>query len=209
MENVFIATDDERIVQAVSEFGGQSVLTSSHHVSGTDRCAEAARILDKQYNFDIVVNVQGDEPFLQQEQLELLMGCFSEKDTDIATLITPIKAYEILNDSNKVKAVKAVNGNALYFSRHPIPFQRDVEQTNWLDHHNYYLHLGMYAYRKEALQQITQLQPTALELTEKLEQLRWLENGYKIKTALTSHPNFGVDTPSDLEALLQNKPFNS
>ncbi len=205
MDNVFIATDDERIMQAVSMFGGQSVLTSSDHVSGTDRCAEAARILAQQFDFDVVVNVQGDEPFLLKEQIDQLKDCFLHDNTSIATLVTPINSNEILFDQNKVKVVRSINGNALYFSRHPIPFQRDEEQYNWLNHHSYFLHLGMYAYKKEILQQITQLTPSALELTEKLEQLRWLENGYSIKTAVTSHQNFGVDTPADLEQLLHKQ----
>jgi 3-deoxy-manno-octulosonate cytidylyltransferase (CMP-KDO synthetase) len=205
MANVFVATDDDRIVQAVKDFGGSSVLTSSNHLSGTDRCAEAARILTQEFDFDVVINVQGDEPFLHKEQLIQLTACFDQQDTTIATLITPILSYQVLFDQNKVKVVRSTNGDALYFSRHPIPFQRDVEETNWLDDHNYFMHLGMYAYRKDVLQEITQLTPSKLELAEKLEQLRWLDNGLKIKTAITDHQNFGVDTPLDLEYLLNKQ----
>ena len=202
-EQVFVATDDERIASAVSAFGGEYVMTSENHQSGTDRCAEAAQKLSAKYNFDLVINVQGDEPFIKKEQLIEIAACFNDPLTEIATLITPITSNEILFDPNKVKVVKSVSGFAHYFSRQPIPFQRDVDQKMWLQSHTYFLHLGMYAYVPDVLQSILKLEPTPLEKSEKLEQLRWLENGFRIKTSETNHVNFGIDTPADLENLAQ------
>jgi len=198
---VFVATDDERIVDAVKSFGGTCIFTSPDHQSGTDRCAEAALKLSFSVDFDLVINVQGDEPFIEPEQLKQIIGCFNDSDTDIATLITPIHSADILFNHNKVKVVKSTADYALYFSRQPIPFQRDEPESNWLDNSDYYLHIGMYAFRTSVLQAITKLEPSALEKAEKLEQLRWLENGYKIKTAITQHTNFGIDTPADLEEI--------
>lgn len=201
-EWVVVATDDERIQKKVSEFGAEVVLTSPEHASGTDRCAEAAKLLSHTYNFDIVVNVQGDEPFIKKEQLELIQSCFEDDKTEIATLITPIKSTEILFDVNKVKALRSKNNFALYFSRHPIPFQRGIEEPSWLKNHDYFLHLGLYAYQKDTLYTITQLEQSSLEKAEKLEQLRWLENGFSIKIAITPKANIGIDTPEDLNKLL-------
>ena len=198
-EHVVVATDDERIADAVKAFNGKVIMTSPDHPSGTDRIAEAAQTLSSEFNFDIVVNVQGDEPFIDPTQLKQIQTCFDNPQTDIATLITPIKEAEILFDINKVKAVVDTSGFALYFSRQPIPFQRDIPQSEWVLHHDYFLHLGLYAYRAIILQKITQIEQTPLEKAEKLEQLRWLENGLKIRTAITSHSNFGIDTPNDLE----------
>jgi len=198
---VVVATDDDRIVDSVKAFGGEVVMTSAKHTSGTDRCAEAAKILSTKYDFDVVVNVQGDEPFIDPAHLELITQCFTHPDTEIATLITPILSTEILFDPNKVKAVISNTGDALYFSRQPIPFQRDIPEAEWVTNHTYYLHVGLYAYRKEVLEQITHLAPTQLEIAEKLEQLRWLEKGYRITTAITSHGNFGIDTPNDFEKI--------
>jgi len=203
VDEVVIATDDDRIARAVSDFGGEFIITSPNHASGTDRCAEAAQILSSKIDFDVIINVQGDEPFLKPEQITQLLECFSSPETEIATLVTPINSNEVLFDPNKVKVVRSTNGFALYFSRHPIPFQRDFNQSDWLNLQPYFLHLGLYAYRKEVLQEITKLLPSSLENSEKLEQLRWLENGYRIQTAITKSHNFGVDTPSDLENLLK------
>lgn len=202
-ENVFVATDDDRIANAVEKFGGKVVMTSATHPSGTDRCAEAARILSKTVDFDVVINVQGDEPFLKTEQVLQIMDCFANKSIDIATLVTPITSPEVLFDTNKVKCVRSIANKALYFSRHPVPFQRDIAQNEWLAHHAYFMHLGMYAFKKEVLQQITQLSPSKLEIAEKLEQLRWLENGFSIIAPETEHQNFGIDSPQDLEQLLK------
>jgi 3-deoxy-manno-octulosonate cytidylyltransferase (CMP-KDO synthetase) len=201
MEHVYVATDDDRIVQTVNSFGGSCILTDSKHPSGTDRVAEAAKILAKSTPCDVVINVQGDEPFLQIAQIEQLMNCFYNSSTDIATLVTPIKSAQILTDPNKVKAVVAANGRALYFSRSPVPFLRDFKLDEWLEHQAHFLHLGLYAYRTQVLNEITRLTPSPLENMEKLEQLRWLENGYIIQTAVTTHENFGVDTPADLQQL--------
>lgn len=196
---VVVATDDERIQQAVKAFGGMVVMTSIDHTSGTDRIAEAVKIIANDYSFDVVVNVQGDEPFIQPVQLQQLCDCFDEPTVDIATLITPINDRDTLFDVNKVKAVVSTNNNAMVFSRQAIPCMRDLDKELWHQHHQYYLHLGLYAYRKEVLLAITKLQPTPLEKAEKLEQLRWLENGYKIATAITYHQSIGIDTPDDLE----------
>ncbi|MBN2262896.1 MAG: 3-deoxy-manno-octulosonate cytidylyltransferase [Prolixibacteraceae bacterium] len=201
---VVVATDDQIIYNTVKDFGGQVLMTNDMHNSGTDRCAEAARLLEEKIQFDIVVNVQGDEPFVQTEQFSSLLACFDNPETQIATLLSPIKATAILFDTNKVKAVVDTNGRALYFSRQAIPFVRDFDPNEWLLHHRFFLHLGIYAYRANVLQQITNLQPGILEQCEKLEQLRWLENGFTIQTAVTEHINMGVDTPLDLENLLKN-----
>ena len=202
-ENVVVATDDERISNAVKQFGGKFVMTLKSHQSGTDRCAEAALKLQNEINFDIVVNVQGDEPFIDQEQLQLLLSCFHNPETQIATLVCPISETNILFDTNKVKAVCDKNGFAAYFSRQPIPFMRDIPESEWVKMHRYFVHLGLYAFKAEVLQQVSKLAPSSLELAEKLEQLRWLENGYRIQVALTTHASPGVDTPDDLERLLK------
>jgi 3-deoxy-manno-octulosonate cytidylyltransferase (CMP-KDO synthetase) len=202
---VFIATDDDRIVAAVKNFGGVCIFTSPDHHSGTDRCAEAALKLSFSVDFDLVINVQGDEPFIDPEQIDQITDCFNDPSTEIATLITPITSDEVLFNPNKVKVVKSATDFALYFSRQPIPFQRDIPEKEWFKNADYYLHIGMYAFRPEVLQALTKLKPSMLEKSEKLEQLRWLENGYKIKTALTPHTNFGIDTPDDLEDLLNFK----
>ena len=208
LENVWVATDDDRIFNAVQSFGGNAVKTLSTHQSGTDRCAEAARILSEKINFDVVVNIQGDEPFIQAEQIELLKTCF-EKDTDIATLVKKIETTEELFNPNRPKAVLDKQQNALYFSRSPIPFVRGEEEKNWLQKNNFWAHIGMYAYKAGALQKITKLKPSTLELTESLEQLRWLENGFQINTAETSHQSIGIDTPEDLVMALQLLQNNS
>ena len=204
-EQVVVATDDQRIANAVSSFGGEFIMTSENHQSGTDRCAEAAAKLASKYRFDLVINVQGDEPFIEGKQLLEIADCFADPLTEIATLITPITSTEILFDPNKVKVVRSSSGFAHYFSRFPIPFQRDADQKAWLQNHTYFLHLGMYAYVPDVLQSISKLGPTPLEKSEKLEQLRWLENGFRIKTSVTGHANSGIDTPEDLLNLANRK----
>jgi 3-deoxy-manno-octulosonate cytidylyltransferase (CMP-KDO synthetase) len=206
---VAVATDDERIAGAVASFGGEYVMTSDHHHSGTDRCAEAASLLASKYEFDIVINVQGDEPFIKTGELKAISGCFDDPATDIATLITPIRSADILFDPNKVKVVRSADGYALYFSRQPIPYRRDVPQEDWARCGGYFLHVGMYAFRPAILQAITLLEPSELEKAERLEQLRWMENGYRIKTELTYAENFGVDTPEDLEKVRNVKVNNN
>jgi 3-deoxy-manno-octulosonate cytidylyltransferase (CMP-KDO synthetase) len=200
LDAVWVATDDHRIAEIVAGFGGQFVMTRDDHQSGTDRCAEAAGLLSAEFDFDVVVNIQGDEPFVRQEQLDALKACFDEPETEIATLVKEIEHSDVLFNPNRPKVVMDTNNNALLFSREAIPHIRGVEKGNWLGHHHFYGHLGIYAYRKDVLQQITKLPPSKLELAESLEQLRWLENGYRIKIAVTSFESFGIDTPEDLEA---------
>lgn len=199
IDNVIVATDDERIFNHVNSFG-KAVMTGAHHRSGTDRCWEAYQINGG--NEDIIINVQGDEPFIQPDQIKAIMQCFDDVTTDIATLIKPFVqqgSYTDLEDSNKVKVVTDTNMNALYFSRSVIPHLRGIEKEFWPSRHQYYTHLGMYAYRASVLKKITQLQPSSLEISESLEQLRWLENGLKIKVGITQHSSIGIDTPHDLE----------
>ena len=203
LPTVVVATDDERIFDEVVRFGGKAVMTSEHHQSGTDRCAEALSKVEQQMNrtFDVIVNVQGDEPFIDPEQIEQLCGCFADSHTDIATLVKPITDGALVFDANKPKVVVGMNNQALYFSRSPIPFLRGVEKEQWYMVHTFYQHIGLYAYRKQVLNEITQLAPSRLELAESLEQLRWLEHGYTIAVRETHHESLGVDTPEDLDNL--------
>jgi len=202
VSEVWVATDDERIFKAVENFGGKAIETLSTHQSGTDRCAEAARIIGESAEFDVVINVQGDEPFIQHRQIELLKSCF-ETDADIATLIKKIETTEELFNPNRPKVVTDNQQNALYFSRSTIPYIRGTENENWLSRYTFWAHIGMYAYKKDVLQKISMLKNGKLELAESLEQLRWLENGFKIKTAVTEHQSIGIDTPEDLAQALQ------
>ncbi len=208
VKNVWVATDDERIMKTVQNFGGNAIETLTTHQSGTDRCAEAARKLSENISFDVVINVQGDEPFIKSEQIELLKLCFDSK-TDIATLIKKVDGVEELFNPNRPKVVIDSTKNALYFSRSPIPFVRGSEKDNWILHHTFWAHIGMYAYTADVLQKITKLEQGILEKTESLEQLRWLENGFNIKTAETNHQSIGIDTPGDLENALQLLKKNS
>jgi len=202
LENVWVATDHEGIAKAVESFGGNYVMTSSDHRSGTDRCAEAARILSGQFDFEVVINVQGDEPFIQPEQISELKKCFTP-GVQIATLVRPFTDSKELENPNKPKVVTGQNNQALYFSRSVIPFLRGIDREEWLNRHTFWSHVGMYGYRKDVLLEITRLQPGELETAESLEQLRWLENGYQIKTAVTRFESFGIDTPEDLALALQ------
>ena len=198
--DVVVATDDQRIYDHVSSFGGEACITNTDHQSGTDRCIEALQLQKESY--DYVINIQGDEPFIQPEQIDLLANLL-DGETQLATLVKPIEQSEQLFDPNVVKAVKGINGDAIYFSRNPIPFQRNKSQGDWLKNHTYYKHIGIYAYRTDILEQITQLPISSLEKAESLEQLRWIENGYQIKTAITHHESIGIDTPEDLENALK------
>ncbi len=202
LSEVWVATDDQRIFDVVTSFGGKVVKTSENHKSGTDRCAEAAHVLAEDIKFDVVINIQGDEPFIETEQIDLLKSCFLN-NAEIATLIKPIKNTEELFDPNKPKVVINNKKNAIYFSRSPIPFSRDSEKQDWVSETNYWGHVGMYAYKNSILQKITKLPQSQLEKAESLEQLRWIENGYSITTAITESNNFGIDTPADLEKALQ------
>ncbi len=197
LQKVVVATDDERIWQHVQEFGGKVVMTSSHHQSGTDRCQEAYSQLGEL--FDVVVNIQGDEPFIQPEQINKVVGCFAQPEAQIATLIKPVQSQEELFNPNSPKVVIGAQQQALYFSRHPVPYLRGVDQQDWLSAHGFYKHIGIYGYRSSVLAQLTQLQPSPLEKAESLEQLRWLEHGFKIITAVTELETIGIDTPADLE----------
>lgn len=200
-ETVYVATDDERIANEVENFGGKYVMTSKKHKSGTDRCAEAIlKVEEKEgIEFDVVVNIQGDEPFIKTEQLTEIKKCFSKKRTQIATLVKPINNKEDIFNPNKPKVVINTNNEAIYFSRSTIPYLRGHKETNWITKHLFYKHIGLYAYRKDVLLEITKLPQTPLEIAESLEQLRWIENGYKIKVAFTEHESISIDTPKDLE----------
>lgn len=198
--DVAVATDDRRIAQEVERFGGRAIMTATSHRSGTDRCAEALERLDAEY--DVVINVQGDEPFIRREHIEMLLGCFEDADTDIATLAKPFTeedGVDSLLNPNNVKLVAGLDGRALYFSRSPIPYLRDVPKDEWLKHHAYLKHLGIYAFRAPVLRAITRLEPTPLEMAERLEQLRWLEHDYRITVAETEFASIGIDTAEDLQ----------
>ncbi len=200
-ENVYVATDNQKILNAVKSFKGNVVMTSTSHRSGTDRCAEAVTNIEKSENkyFDVVFNIQGDEPFIQPEQLEKLKFSFINPETQIATLVKPITNNEDIFNPNLPKVVFDVNQRAIYFSRSPIPYIRDNERSDWHLHHQFYRHLGLYAYRKNTLLEITKLQPSSFEIAESLEQNRWIENGYFIKVEKTELETIGIDTPTDLE----------
>jgi 3-deoxy-manno-octulosonate cytidylyltransferase (CMP-KDO synthetase) len=202
LEIVYVATDHEGIAKAVENCGGNYIFTSPDHSSGTDRVAEAALKLSEKIDFDAVINVQGDEPFIRPEQIRELISCFTP-DIQIVTLIRQITDVSELENPNKPKVVVTHSGQAIYFSRSIIPYFRGKEKHDWLDQHIYWAHVGMYGYRKDILQQITQLDKGKLEMAESLEQLRWIEYGYRIQTALTHHSNFGIDTPEDLRQALQ------
>jgi 3-deoxy-manno-octulosonate cytidylyltransferase (CMP-KDO synthetase) len=199
LDDAYVATDDVRIEEAVKAFGGKVVMTSVHHKSGTDRCYEAFTRVGA--GFDVVVNIQGDEPFIQRSQLEAVKACFQDADTQIATLVKPFTVddgWEALENVNSPKVVVDNRMNALYFSRSIIPFQRNADRADWLKGHTYYKHIGLYAYRAQALKEITSLPQGALEKAESLEQLRWLENGYRIKVGVSDVETIGIDTPQDL-----------
>ena len=196
-----VATDDERIFAHVNEtFGeGSVMMTSTEHRSGTDRCGEVMQTLERQgEHYDVVINLQGDEPFVQASQLQSLMACFANEATAIATLKTRITGSEELASPNNVKVVCSADGRALYFSRQPIPYRRGEEFEHWLEAGAYYKHVGIYAFRSQVLAEVCQLPQSMLECSEKLEQLRWLEAGYSIAVGETPCANIGIDTPEDL-----------
>ena len=197
LDAVYVATDDERIYNKVLEFGGKAVMTSTEHHSGTDRIEEALKKVGG--DFDVVVNIQGDEPFIAQSQIETLCHCFEDEATQIATLGKPFECIEAVENPNSPKIVVDNRGYAMYFSRSVIPFVRGVERQEWLKKYPFLKHLGIYAYRTEVLKAITRLPQSSLELAESLEQLRWLENGYRIKVGITNVETVGIDTPEDLQ----------
>lgn len=204
---VYVATDDERIYSAVLAFSGKVVMTKKKHKSGTDRCAEAIGKIEaiEKKIFDVVVNIQGDEPFINPEQIITIKKCFKSKKTQIVTLAKYISNLEDLLDINKPKVVVNKKGEAIYFSRSIIPYYRNLDKKRWLTNHKYYKHIGLYAYRKDILLEITKLPQSSLEKAESLEQLRWIENSYKIKIAYTEYESLSIDTPRDLEYARQIK----
>ncbi|MBC7746113.1 MAG: 3-deoxy-manno-octulosonate cytidylyltransferase [Flavobacterium sp.] len=199
LNRVIVATDDQRIYDHVLSFGGEITLTSDKHESGTDRCAEIAL---KHSDFEVIINIQGDEPFIDPAQIDLLCECFDDQKNVIATLIKNIENSADLFNHNIPKVILNKNQEAIYFSRSPVPFYRDMEKDSWLSNHTYYKHIGIYGYRKKTLKKISELQVSSLEKAEALEQLRWIENGFLIKTAVTEIENISIDTPQDLEAVL-------
>ncbi|MBQ3673491.1 MAG: 3-deoxy-manno-octulosonate cytidylyltransferase [Paludibacteraceae bacterium] len=214
LDTLLVATDDERIYDHVESFGGKVVLTRPDHRCGTDRCLEAYMAITtpswrEQNDADtVIINIQGDEPFIQPEQIQSLIDCFeNDPQTQIATLVRPYTEKDTLEDLENPNTPKVVwskqTNEALYFSRSVIPFLRGIEKNEWLSKGQFYRHIGLYAYRADILQQITHLQPSPLEQAESLEQLRWLENGFRIKVAQTEIETIGIDTPQDLEKAIE------
>ncbi|MFV0467597.1 MAG: 3-deoxy-manno-octulosonate cytidylyltransferase [Dysgonomonas sp.] len=204
LDEVWVATDDECILTAVEAFGGKAVLTSSAHRSGTDRCEEAFLKLGK--DFDVIINIQGDEPFIKPEQIETLKDCFKNENTEIATLVKAFRkedGFEALFNPNSPKVVINKNDEAIYFSRSIVPYIRDAHHLSWMDKYTFYKHIGMYAYRADVLALITKLPQSSLEIAESLEQLRWIENGFRIKIGYTTIETQGIDTPEDLNKALE------
>lgn len=203
IKDVYVATDDKRIQETVLGFGGQVIMTSKKHTSGTDRLAEAIEIINKDLEepFDVIVNIQGDEPFIYPEQIDTVIKCFKKKRTQIATLAKHILNSEDIFNENKPKVIINHKKEAINFSRSPIPFFRGKKNADWVTAHKYYKHIGLYAYRLDILKEITQLKPSSLEIAESLEQLRWIENGYKIVVEETEFESIGIDTPKDLKRI--------
>jgi len=192
----YVATDDERIYNAVEQFGGRAIMTRNDHKSGTDRIQEAVEKI--QTDADVIINVQGDEPFIQKSQLETVKHLFDDPQTQIATLGKPFENMEAVENPNSPKIICDLNGYAMYFSRSVIPYIRGKEQKEWIQHFPFLKHIGLYAYRREVLSEVTKLPQSPLEIAESLEQLRWLQNGYRIKVGLTDVETIGIDTPDDL-----------
>lgn len=203
LTELIVATDDDRIFDAVIGFGGKAIMTSQSHPSGTDRCNEVLYLLAaKSEHFDVAINIQGDEPFLNPEQIELVVQSFKNKpETKITTLVKKISQTNELFNHNVVKAVVDRDGKAIYFSRQPIPFMRDLQEDQWLKHHSYFKHIGIYGYRSKILNEICDLPKSGLEKAENLEQLRWIENAYEIRAAVTTIENKAVDSPEDLKKI--------
>jgi len=211
LAKVVIATDDDRIFNHVLTFGGEVVMTSINHQSGTDRCCEALKIVSKAernkqgksfQKFDYVINIQGDEPFIHPEQIDILAECLTKK-IELATLVKKIEDDVTLFNPNTPKVVFDHNHDAIYFTRQTVPYLRGIEKSKWLNNYDYFKHIGIYAYRVDVLKKITKLPMALLERVESLEQLRWLTNGFKIKIAETPYDSFGIDVPADLEEALR------
>jgi len=206
LNKVYVATDDSRIETAVTQFGGNVIMTSEKHKSGTDRCMEAIeKLADSGLIFDAVINIQGDEPFIDPDSINVVARCFLDPEVRIATLAKKIERAEDLFNTNVNKLIMDKNHNAIYFSRHPVPFIKNLEKVHWLNHFNFLKHIGIYGYRTEVLNEITRLEVSPLEMAESLEQLRWIENGYKIHVEISRYESIAVDTPEDLLKFL-NKP---
>lgn len=201
LSKVIVATDDERISDHVKSFGGHVVMTASHHPSGTDRCLEALQQLNEPCQY--VINIQGDEPFIEPAQIDELAAVLKDGTTELATQMIAVDSYEMLFDKGEVKIVLNAKNEALYFSRMVIPFIKGVDETEWHKHHTYYRHVGMYAYRTDVLKAIASLPVSALERAESLEQLRWIENGYHVKCVVTKYESHCIDTPDDVAKVLR------
>ena len=200
LKQVIVATDDEIIYKTVTAFGGNVIMTSTNHLSGTDRCAE---VLEREKNkWDLVINIQGDEPFIEPGQIDLLTSCFADSSVQIATLIKKISSLSELSNSNIPKVILDKHANAIYFSRQAIPFIKGFPFEKWLDQATFYKHIGIYAYRVETLSRLVKLTQGRLEKAESLEQLRWLENGFTIRAAITEVETTAIDTPEDLARIL-------
>ncbi len=200
LNEVVVATDDQRIFDHVKSFAGNVVMTSKDHQSGTDRCAE---VINNISGFDIAINIQGDEPFIDPQQIDLLVSCFQRTEVEIATLVRPINELADLENVNKPKVVLNQKNEALYFSRQPIPYMRGTDIKEWLSKETYYNHIGIYGFKVETLKDLAKLPISKLEKTESLEQLRWLDNGYRIQTAISNHINDAIDSPEDLQDILK------
>ncbi|RLD57328.1 MAG: 3-deoxy-manno-octulosonate cytidylyltransferase [Bacteroidetes bacterium] len=202
LHGVYVATDDMRILEEVKGFGGKALLTSTDHRSGTERCNEAAlKLMEQGIDMDAIINIQGDEPLINPQQIDIVASLFSDNTIQIASLVKKISRSEELFDPNVVKAIVGTNGKAIYFSRQTIPYIRDTEKREWLDAHNFYKHIGIYGYTAKVLGEIVALKESPLEKAESLEQLRWLENGYGITIKETEFESFGIDTPEDLSKI--------
>ncbi len=201
LDTLVVATDDERILKHVHSFGGKAVMTGLNHPSGTDRCLEALLQLEGDYQY--VINIQGDEPFINPAQIDELAAILKDGTVELATQMIPVSTHEELFDMGEVKIVLNDKMEALYFSRMVIPYIKGVAQTEWHQHFTYYRHVGMYAYRKDILEKITRLPVSSLEQAESLEQLRWVEHGYKIKCAITRFESHCIDTPGDVEKVMR------
>jgi 3-deoxy-manno-octulosonate cytidylyltransferase (CMP-KDO synthetase) len=203
LDEVYVATDDRRVYDAVISFGGKVVMTSGQHQTGTNRCLEASQIIEKATNihFDVIINIQGDEPLLDPRQLNVLMNCFTDEYIMMATLVTPVKDPADLNNESEAFVVFDKHFNALYFSRSVIPFIKGLPKESWHKKHTFYKHIGIYGYTSEALEIFANLPPTSLETSEGLEQNRWIENGYAIKVGITEYTSICVDTKEDLDKI--------
>lgn len=200
LDDVYVATDDDRIMNVVKDFGGKAIMTSPNHKSGTDRIEEAVNTIEKK--FDVIINIQGDEPFIHKTQINTICECFNDPETMIATLGRPFTEKDTIKDLENPNSPKLIcdnNGFAMYFSRSIIPYIRGEEKSNWINKFTFLKHIGLYAYRAEILSEITRLPQSSLEIAESLEQLRWLQNGYRIKVGITTVETIGIDTPDDLK----------